>query len=90
MNENIHRPVDIRGTKPTGVTCFYKPMKMKTTAVLSVQGLVHQQFSTEVVVVIATVKTCDSKNMQLKASKLTCCQLAANYYIQINNKSVSL
>ena len=84
-NENILRSVDIRGTKPTGVTCFYKPMKMKITAVLSVQGLVHRQFSTEVVVSIATVK-----NMQLKASKLTCCQLAANYYIQINNKSVPL
>ena len=33
---------------------------------------------------------CDSKNMQLNASKLTCWQIAANYYIHINNKSLSL
>ena len=60
MNENIHRPVDIRGTTPTVVTCFFKPMKMKITAVLSVQELIHRQFSIEFVISIATVKTCRS------------------------------
>ena len=35
VNENNHRPVDITNTKPVVVTCFYKPMEMKITSVLS-------------------------------------------------------